>query len=48
MKNLLSWTESVDSWEQHKENFKKEIEILDKFRGEDFVKTFPELAMMLE
>lgn len=48
VKNLLSWTESVDSWEQHKENFKKEIEILDKFRGEDFVKTFPELAMMLE
>lgn len=47
IKNLLAWTESNDSWDQYKEAFQKEIETLDKFRGESFVKTFPELASMM-
>jgi len=44
---IKDWITSVDLWEKEGHKFKKEIIRLDKLRSEDFVKTFPELATLL-
>jgi organic radical activating enzyme len=43
----LKWLFTTDSWEEQKDKFRSEIQRLDKLRGEDFCKTFPELAGLL-
>jgi sulfatase maturation enzyme AslB (radical SAM superfamily) len=42
------WVQSQDTWNEHKKLFKEEVKRLDKIRGEDFQKVFPELAVLLE
>ena len=47
--DALSWyIPDSSTWEQHKELFKSETFRIDKIRGESFVKTFPELAGLLD
>jgi hypothetical protein len=48
IKDAIPWSTSKDSWEQQKMLFRSEVKRLDKIRGEDFKKTFPELAILLE
>jgi organic radical activating enzyme len=43
----LMWAVLYDTWEQHRYAFRNEIKRVDKIRGEDFAKTFPELADLL-
>lgn len=43
----IEWLFSKNTWEQHKEEFRSEIQRVDNLRGEDFSKTFPELAGLL-
>jgi MoaA/NifB/PqqE/SkfB family radical SAM enzyme len=42
------WVQSQDTWNEHKKLFKEEVKRLDKIRGEDFQKVFPELAVLLD
>jgi MoaA/NifB/PqqE/SkfB family radical SAM enzyme len=46
-KQSIHWLFSDNTWEQNRELFRKEVARLDGIRGEDFVKTFPELAGLL-
>jgi organic radical activating enzyme len=48
IENAIPWAMSANTWEQHKQEFRKEIKRLDKIRGESFQKVFPELAIILE
>ncbi len=48
LESCIAWAESVDGWPVHKDNFKTDIENLDKVRGESFTKVFPELASMMD
>ena len=43
----LTWLFSKNIWDQQKDKFRSEIQRLDNIRGEDFSKTFPELAGLL-
>ena len=43
----LTWLFSKNTWDQQKNMFRSEIQRLDNIRGEDFSKTFPELAGLL-
>lgn len=43
----LNWLFSKNTWDQQKDMFRSEIQRLDNIRGEDFSKTFPELAGLL-
>ena len=43
----LNWLFSKNTWDQQKNMFRSEIQRLDNIRGEDFSKTFPELAGLL-
>ena len=43
----IEWLFSKNTWEEHKEEFRNEIKRVDNLRGEDFSKTFPELAGLL-
>jgi len=45
---LIKRTHQQDTWEELKFRFHNAIELRDKIRGEDFCKTFPELASMYE
>jgi MoaA/NifB/PqqE/SkfB family radical SAM enzyme len=45
---LLKWIYSENTWDQYKETFKLEVNRIDRIRGEDFEKTFPELAGLLD
>jgi MoaA/NifB/PqqE/SkfB family radical SAM enzyme len=45
---LLKWIYSENTWDQYKETFKLEVNRIDRLRGEDFEKTFPELAGLLD
>lgn len=45
--SAIQWTNSKDSWETERENFKKTTAEIDNMRGESFVKTFPELADLM-
>ena len=46
--DTITWVDSADLWEQNKHQFKTETTALDKIRGEDFVKVFPELIELME
>jgi radical SAM protein with 4Fe4S-binding SPASM domain len=46
--DITGYANAEHTWEQEKENFQKEVSTLDKIRGEDFCKTFPELAEMMD
>ena len=43
-KQSIPWLFTKNVWDEHKNKFRSEIQRLDKIRGEDFDKTFPELA----
>ena len=43
----INWLFSKNTWEEQKDKFRSETQRLDKIRGEDFSKTFPELAGLL-
>ena len=43
----LTWLFSKNTWDQQKDMFRSEIHRLDNLRGEDFCKTFPELAGLI-
>jgi hypothetical protein len=45
--DTIPWIYSKDTWDKNKDGFRKEIKRLDSIRGEDFSKTFPELAPLL-
>jgi len=46
--DTISWLTPDDIWFQYKKEFREETDRLDKIRGESFVKTFPELAGLME
>ena len=46
-KQSIDWLLSKNTWEEQKDKFRSEIQRLDALRGEDFSKTFPELAGLL-
>jgi hypothetical protein len=48
IQNTANWTESADRWEIYKDVFRSYVLELDKVRGEDFVKVFPELASLMD
>ena len=48
LKEAMVWALLYDTWDQHKYAFRNEIKRVDKIRGEDFRKTFPELAGLLD
>ncbi len=48
IENAIPWAMSDNTWERHKHEFRNEIKRIDKIRGEDFRKVFPELAILLE
>jgi organic radical activating enzyme len=48
LKNALSWTTAYNTWDEQKVEFKNEINRIDNLRNEDFRKTFPELAGLLD
>jgi organic radical activating enzyme len=47
IEDAIPWAMSQNTWEQHKMQFRAEVNRLDKIRGENFIKTFPELATLL-
>lgn len=48
LKDALPWAMLYDTWDQHKYAFRSEVQRVDKLRGEDFRKTFPELASLFD
>jgi hypothetical protein len=48
LKDTNLWVDVEHNWEEEKEAFKNEINRVDLLRGEDFRKTFPELAPLLD
>jgi MoaA/NifB/PqqE/SkfB family radical SAM enzyme len=48
IEDAIPWALSKDSWDQQKVQFRNEVKRLDKIRDENFKKTFPELAILLE
>lgn len=42
------WVFSEHTWDKYKDEFKAEVKRLDSIRGEDFKKTFPELAELMK
>ena len=48
IEDAIPWAMSKDSWDQQKVQFRNEVKRLDKIRNENFKKTFPELAVLLE
>lgn len=47
IKSLITWVEAYDTWEKEKDLFRSEVNRLDRVRGENFEKVFPELANLL-
>lgn len=47
LQDALPWAMLYNTWDQHKYAFRSEVQRVDKIRGEDFTKTFPELAPLL-
>ena len=47
LENANIWVSSHDTWDDHKFNFIKEVNLRDKIRNEDFATVFPELKSML-
>jgi len=48
LRHAYTWSKTYDTWDTHKDEFKSEINRLDALRNEDFRKTFPELAGLLD
>lgn len=48
LSDALLWYTEGTTWDQHKERFRSETTRLDGLRGENFAKTFPELAGLME
>jgi MoaA/NifB/PqqE/SkfB family radical SAM enzyme len=48
IQNTVNWTESSNQWELYKDAFRAYVLELDKVRGEDFIKVFPELASLMD
>jgi MoaA/NifB/PqqE/SkfB family radical SAM enzyme len=48
LSSQINAVEAEDIWEVNKENFMHTTKLIDKARGESFVKVFPELAEMME
>ena len=48
IQNSIDFANSADNWEKEKENLIREITKKDIHRNESFVKTFPELAKLLD
>jgi organic radical activating enzyme len=48
LQDALPWALMYNTWDQHKVAFRQEINRVDKLRGEDFQKVFPELAELLD
>lgn len=48
LKDALPWAMLYDTWDKHKYAFRAEVQRLDKIRGEDFTKIFPELSSLLD
>lgn len=48
LKDTNLWVDAEHNWEEEKDLFKKEINRIDLIRGEDFRKTFPELAPLMD
>jgi radical SAM protein with 4Fe4S-binding SPASM domain len=48
LKDALVWASLYETWDKHKYAFRSEINRVDKLRGENFRKTFPELADLLD
>ena len=48
LENVILGTMSQDNWDEQRDAFRQETRRVDALRGEDFVKTFPELASMME
>jgi hypothetical protein len=46
--NTRLWSTYESYWERLKDEFKQEINRVDLIRGEDFRKTFPELAPLMD
>lgn len=44
LRKTEKWVWSKNTWEEQRDKFREEIKRLDKIRGEDFMKTFPEIA----
>jgi len=47
LENAINWVNSDNTWEQYKTTFREEITRLDTLRDENFERTFPELADLL-
>jgi len=48
LRKTTQWVFSRNTWENHKEQFRREVKRLDLIRGENFVETFPELASLID
>lgn len=48
LQHAYTWSKTYDTWDTRKEEFKREINRIDSLRNEDFRKTFPELAGLLD
>ena len=48
LSDTTAWVFSEHTWDQYKDEFKAEVKRLDNIRGEDFKKTFPELAELMK
>jgi MoaA/NifB/PqqE/SkfB family radical SAM enzyme len=48
LEDALMWAVLYNTWDNHKYAFRSEVQRIDKIRGEDFRKVFPELAPLLE
>ena len=48
--SIIDWTmaPSENTWEKYKEEFRTTTALRDSIRGESFVKTFPELADLMD
>jgi MoaA/NifB/PqqE/SkfB family radical SAM enzyme len=46
--DALPWAMLYNTWDKHKYAFRSEVQRVDKIRGENFNKTFPELAPLLQ
>lgn len=48
VKDAVSFANEQDTWDEQKEQFQHHIQRRDEIRNEDFCKTFPELAEMMD
>lgn len=46
--DCISWAESNNTWDKHKDKFQSEVSRLDRIRQENFIETFPELESLMD